>query len=234
MDVGWGKAEGVSVGVAVTASDAVPTARLAVPRRPVGVVLIPAGFGQDAVRSALLRAGFAVLGAGLVRRTCRGRTVGVPDVPTLADRLVAVTRWAQRCRYTAGLAIGYYGTSVGAAIALRAAAELNGEVAAVVSSAGRPDLVRSHVTSVTAATLLIVGGADPVALDRNGGVEPLLRCPSALEIISGATHRFGEPGAMDQVVDLTVGWFDRYLARRSPLSGTDAGTAAGTAVGTGG
>jgi hypothetical protein len=96
-------------------------------------------------------------------------------------------------------------------VALQASAELGGEVAAVVSSRGRLDLVRSCVPSVTAATLLIVGGADPVAVDRNGGVEPLLRCPRALEIVSGASPRFAEPGALERVTDLAVEWFRRYL-----------------------
>jgi hypothetical protein len=129
----------------------------------------------------------------------------------LAGHLVTLTRWAEHHADTRGLSIGYFAKGAAAAVALCAAAELDGEVAAVVSTQGCPDLARACVTSVTAATLLIVGGADPVALDRNGGVEPLLRCPSALEIVPGASHRFGEPGALDQVADLSVAWFSRYL-----------------------
>jgi hypothetical protein len=229
----------------VTAADAVLTARLTVPRSPLGIVLVLSSRGAaplpparqrlqclpwtsppsasssrssaspvpgDRFATALLDAGFAVLRAELRRPgPSRGRSIGVPDIAPLADRLVTLTRWTRGCEDVGNLAVGYFGTRGAAAVALRAAAELDGEVAAVVSSEGRPDLVRSCVTSVTAATLLIVGGADPVALDRNGGVEPLLRCPSALEIVPGATRRFAEPGAMDQVVDLSVAWFRRFL-----------------------
>jgi putative phosphoribosyl transferase len=208
----------VSVDVAVTAADAVLMARLTVPRRPLGVVLVPSaeGVAPDDLATALLDSDFAVLGADLHRYgSAHSPGIRAADIARLTGRLVTVTRWAQSCRQTAGLPIGFFATGVAAAVALRAAAELGGEVAAVVSSQGQPDLVRSDVSSVTAATLLIVGGADPVAVDRNGGVEPLFRCPSALEIVSGATHRFGEAGAMDQVVGLAVDWFRRYLATGS-------------------
>jgi putative phosphoribosyl transferase len=211
----------VSVEVAVTAADAVLAARLTVPRRPLGVVLVPTAGGvvPDALATALLGSHFAVLGADLHRYgSAHPCGISAADVSRLTGRLITVTRWAQSSRQIAGLSIGFFGTGVAAAVALRAAAELDGEVAAVVSSQGRPDLVRSDVTSVTAATLLIVGGADPVALDRNGSVEPLLRCPSALEIVSGATRRFVEPGAMDRVVELAVDWFRRFLAAGSSRS----------------
>jgi putative phosphoribosyl transferase len=62
----------------------------------------------------------------------------------------------------------------------------------------------------------VVGGADPVALDRNVGLEPLLRCPSCLEIVPGATRRFDEVGAVDRVVELATDWFRIHLATATP------------------
>ena len=174
-------------------------------------------FGVETeLTEALLRAGFAVLSSRGCRPLAeeRARTVADPqlrEIARLADRVVTMTRWARHSRHTTGLPIGYFACSTAVAVALQAAAELDGEVAAVVSSQGRPDLARSCVPSVTAATLLIVGGADPVALDHNGAVEPLLRCPRSLEIVSGASCRFAEPGALARVIDLAVGWFGRYL-----------------------
>jgi hypothetical protein len=40
----------------------------------------------------------------------------------------------------------------------------------------------------------------------------MLRCPSELEIVPGATHLFEEPGALERVSALAVGWFTRHLA----------------------
>lgn len=240
--------------VPVTVADAVLTARLTVPCGPLGVVLVLGARGAaprlparlrppdrhhasvrqhlpgppqpgDRFATALLGAGFAVLEAQLRRPGQQpGRAIGVPDIAPLADRLVRLTRWTRGSDHVGDLPVGYLASGATAAVALCAASELDGEVAALVSSEGRPDLVRSRVASVTAATLLIVGGADPVALDRNEGVEPLLRCPSALEIVSGATHRFVEPWAMGQVVDLSVDWFRRFLGARREVGPAATGT----------
>lgn len=232
----------VSVDVPVTVADAVLTARLTVPRRPRGVVLVlgapgvppsaatprpqpgPArpqaalaapGPASAGLAAALLDGGFAVLDAELRRPgRQRGRPIAADEIAGLTERLVVLSRWTRHGERVAGLPLGYFASGPAAAVALRAAAELDGEVAAVVSTHGRPDLVGSRVTSVTAATLLIVGGADPVALDRNCGVEPLLRCPSSLEILAGASHRLTEPGVPDQVVDLSLAWFRRFLRSR--------------------
>lgn len=203
----------MSVDVAVRVADAVLTARLTVPRRPVGVVVLISGAAVpsaadvviEAVADALLRDGVAVL---CPPHRPAGRE---PSVDELTGRVVALTRWTRDDPDLAVLPVGYFATGLGAAAALRAAAELDGEIAAVVCSQGRADLAGAGVAAVTAATLLVVGGADPVALDRNGGIEPLLRCRSALEIVPGATRRFDEVGAVDRVVDLATAWFGTHL-----------------------
>src|SRR5215471_8740188 len=50
------------------------------------------------------------------------------NIPLLAERLVAVTRWALDTVSTRDINIGYFGSSTGAAAALVAAAELPGAV----------------------------------------------------------------------------------------------------------
>jgi putative phosphoribosyl transferase len=143
-------------------------------------------------------------------------------VDELTGRVVALTRWTRCDPDMAGLPLGYFATGLGAAAALRAAAELDGEIGAVVCSQGRADLVGAGAAAVTAATLLVVAGADPVTLDRNGGLEPLLRCRSALEIVPGASRRLDEVGAVDRVVDLATDWFRVHLAghRTRPVPAT--------------
>ena len=85
------------------------------------------------------------------------------------------------------------------------------EVKAVVSRGGRPDLAQEAPEKVAAATLLIVGGADPQVLDWNRQVYARLSGAKRLAVISGATHLFEEPGALDQVARLAAQWFLAYL-----------------------
>jgi dienelactone hydrolase len=136
------------------------------------------------------------------------------DIGLLAERVVAATDWLGRTPETADMRIGYFGASTGAAAALVAAAVRPERVGAVVSRGGRPDLAGSALPRVHAPTLLIVGGLDgPViglnrqALAQLGAVE------KQLVIIPGATHLFGEPGALEEVARLAADWLTRHLGR---------------------
>ncbi len=135
------------------------------------------------------------------------------DLGLLAERLVEATRWAQKEPQTAGVRVGYFGASTGAGAALSAAAELGNQIGAVVSRGGRPDLAAARLPDVSAPVLLIVGGHDEIALVLNRDARTLLRAPSELAIVPGATHLFEEPGALEEVSRLAGEWFERYLAR---------------------
>jgi putative phosphoribosyl transferase len=133
------------------------------------------------------------------------------DVELLARRLLSVTSWARADPRLTDLGIGYFGASTGAAAALIAAAEEPAWAGAVVSRGGRPDLAAKWLPSVRAPTLLIVGGADVDVLRLNR--EALeVQAPGALEVVPGATHLFEEPGALEQVADLSARWFEQHLA----------------------
>ncbi len=82
------------------------------------------------------------------------------DVPLLAERLLAATRWLASDPSTRGLRVGYFGASTGGGAALVAAAAETERVGAVVSRGGRPDLAGEALPRVRAPTLLIVGGGD--------------------------------------------------------------------------
>jgi hypothetical protein len=49
-----------------------------------------------------------------------------------------------------------------------------------------------------------------------------LRGPKVLEIVSGASHLFPEPGALQAVIDHAVRWFERHLAPTPFLQGASA------------
>lgn len=133
------------------------------------------------------------------------------DIELLTRRLLDATEWLKGRDSTRDLHVGYFGASTGAAAALRAAAELVGQVRAVVSRGGRPDLAEQALPSVKAPTLLIVGGHDPVVIEMNRQAFNMLRVPKDLAVVPGATHLFEEPGALEQVAALATRWFERYL-----------------------
>jgi putative phosphoribosyl transferase len=133
------------------------------------------------------------------------------DIALLSERLLTATAWVRQDLETAGLAIGYFGASTGAAAALVAAAAEGTRVAAVVSGGGRPDLAGQALGAVTAPTLLIVGGDDSVVLGLNRAAFAELRCAKRLSIVPGATHLCEEPGALDRVVEHARGWFLAHL-----------------------
>lgn len=138
------------------------------------------------------------------------------DIDLLTRRLIGATRWVREQSEVRDLGIGYFGSSTGAAAALKAAAVLGPEVRAVVSRGGRPDLALEELDRVEAPTLLIVGGLDHPVLELNQQAFARLKGEKDLAIVSGATHLFEEPGALERVAELAASWFIRHLGRRTP------------------
>ncbi|MGY1726494.1 dienelactone hydrolase family protein [Geodermatophilus sp. SYSU D01062] len=210
------------VPVDVPAPGAVLAGDLAVPPAARGVVLFAHGSGSSRhsprnrqVAAALQRAGWATLLLDLLtpaEEEVDDRTRELRfDVGLLAGRLTAALDRLGRAAVTAGLQPALFGASTGAAAALLTAADRPGRVGAVVSRGGRPDLAGEALTRVRAPTLLVVGGADRQVLALNRDAAAQLGGPSELAVVPGATHLFPEPGALEQVVDRTLRWLDRWL-----------------------
>jgi dienelactone hydrolase len=191
-----------------------------------GVVLFAHGSGSSrksprnrSVAGVLQSAGFATLLMDLLtpdeERADRAGARHRFDIDLLARRLVAATDWLTTNPDTAGLAVGYFGASTGAAAALVAAAERPERVEAVVSRGGRPDLAGTALRRVAAPTLLIVGGLDDVVIDLNRAALARLDVEARLEVVPGATHLFEEPGTLEAVAGLARDWFQRHLRRRA-------------------
>lgn len=134
------------------------------------------------------------------------------DIALLTHRLLVATRWVKMHYTTRHLVIGYYGAGSEAAATLQAAAALGEEVGAVVSRGGRPDLAGSHdLAKVRSPTLLLVGSLDEEVLELNREAHAGLHCTKELTIVAGASHGFGEAGALEEVARHAGGWFHRYL-----------------------
>lgn len=133
------------------------------------------------------------------------------DIGLLSQRLAAVTEWLTEQPDADGLAFGYFGASTGAAAALRAAVAVDVPVGAIVSRGGRPDLAADILPDVATPTLLIVGGSDEPVLELNRRAYGLLGGEKALVVVPHATHLFAEPGALEEVSQVSAEWFERFL-----------------------
>jgi putative phosphoribosyl transferase len=192
--------------------------RLCVPDGACGIVLFAHGSGSGrlsprngAVAKVLQGAGLGTLLFDLLSADEADVRANVFDIEMLAERLVQATLWLRSRDDVGTLPLGYFGASTGAAAALVAAAQCPDDVAAVVSRGGRPDLAGQWLEKVQAPTLLVVGGQDYAVVDLNREAQRHLRCTNLLEVVSGATHLFEEPGTLAQAARLAQSWFLAYL-----------------------
>lgn len=200
---------------------------LTMPAAARGIVVFAHGTGSSRhsprnryVAHALVEAGFATLLIDLLtleeeqvdRRTREWRF----DIPLLASRLTGAVDWLGRNRagrdsQTSVLPVVTFGASTGAAAALITAAERPEKVRGVISRGGRADLAGDALKKVSAPVLLIVGSNDPIVIEMNEQAASQLTGDVETEIVSGATHLFEEPGALDTVIEHALGALNRWL-----------------------
>ena len=213
-------AAGESIVIPVTAGQI--EADLRVPDGATGLVIFAHGSGSSrfssrnrSVAEALEGHGFGTLLLDLLTREEESVDVRTQeyrfDIGLLGRRVIRATDWTQDRPGLLHLPIGYFGASTGAAATLIGAAARPQVVRAVVSRGGRPDLADEALPQIKAPTLLIVGGDDEPVIGMNRDAMSQMRTVVELEIVSGATHLFEETGALEQVIDLTSGWFRRHL-----------------------
>jgi pimeloyl-ACP methyl ester carboxylesterase len=199
--------------------------QLEIPVDAAGLVLFAHGSGSSrhsprnqSVARALRAAGSGTLLFDLLTRDEEAEDVYSGhlrfNIRFLAERLASATSWIRSNAEAQRLPVGYFGSSTGGAAALMAAAELGGEVHAVVSRGGRPDLAGEALPLVQAPTLLIVGERDEPVLRLNQEAYAQLRCEKQLEVVPRATHLFEEPGALEEVARLPARWFQQHLGER--------------------
>lgn len=193
------------------------------PNHPLGLVIFAHGSGSSRlsprnqrVARALADAGLAALLFDLLTDAEAADRANVFDIDLLGARLGQAIAWARAEPELAGLPIGLFGASTGAAAALKAAGAASQDIAAVVSRGGRPDLAGAALAGVTAPTLLIVGGRDEPVLTWNREASKRLAGPARVAVVPGATHLFEEVGALDEVIRLATRWFVEHLGGGEP------------------
>jgi len=192
---------------------------LEIPERAVGLVLFAHGSGSSRhsprnnyVAGVLRQAGVGTLLMDLLTPQEDRDYARRFDIALLTQRLLDAARWVVSQAAIRDLPLGFFGASTGAAAALEAAAMLGADAKAVVSRGGRPDLAsREALATVTAPTLLLVGGFDDVVIDLNQQAYDQLRCEKELVIVPGATHLFEESGTLEEVARQAAAWFARHL-----------------------
>ena len=216
-----GDPPGIDVEVEVAAGTTRLPGRLAVPGQAAALMVFAHGSGSSRhsprnryVATVLNQAGLGTLLFDLLTPDEELDRGNVFDIGLLAGRLAAATSWLRAQPAAAGLPVGYFGASTGAAAALWAAAEPGADVAAVVSRGGRPDLADPRLRLVRAPTLLIVGGNDQAVLGLNHAAQAELRCENDLAVVPGATHLFDEPGTLAAAAALARDWFTSHITAR--------------------
>jgi putative phosphoribosyl transferase len=191
---------------------------LAIPERARGIVVFAPGCGRGGLRPRYLplirtlhAGGLATLEIDLLDETEVGDREKAFNLDLLADRLVLATDWLQQQPETRAFAVGYFGSGIGAAAAVVAAAKQPGLIEAIVMRGGRPDLARDWLASVRTPTLFLISGEDDSTLFINAEAYTLMRGPKRLTVIPGATHLGPEPCPQEEVARLAYDWFDRYL-----------------------
>jgi len=202
--------------VVIRAGDEKLTAELTIPPAA-EVIIIFARAGSDGhlnqrdkvVAGSFQKAGFGTFLSDLMSET---DVLGSRefDIDLLTARLLIVTRWLQRRDLFKHYRLAYFGVSVAAAAAIKAAVCLEDSIGAVVCRAGRTDLALDVIPELQAPTMLIVGSLDVPVLHLNRDALESLSCVKRLEIVQGASHLFADE-KIGEVATLAEGWFRKHL-----------------------
>lgn len=192
--------------------------QLVIPARARGLVIFAHGSGSSRLSprniyaaEQLRKRGFATLLFDLLTAAESADRRNVFDIPLLARRVGEAIAWARADARTFALPIGPFGASTGAGAAIAAAAAHAGNVDAIVSRGGRPDLAGDALEQVEAGVLLVVGSEDREVIQLNRMAQRLMHCETKLVIVPGAGHLFEEPGTLDAALNAAGDWFATHI-----------------------
>jgi putative phosphoribosyl transferase len=133
------------------------------------------------------------------------------NIDLLAMRTKFVTKWLMQCEETCNKKVVYFATNAAAAGVLSAAADMHKTVEAVISLGGRCDLLGFELPLVKAPTLFVVGENDNFITSVTHNAMGRMLASKKLIVIEGAGHLFEEPGAIEEVADISQKWLTDVL-----------------------
>ncbi len=207
--------------IRVVAGDDILYGDLTIPENPHGLILFAHGNGSSrhsprnrSIAQYLNKGGFATLLFDLLTPSEESTDEMTGefrfDIELLTRRLVGATDWVAKNRKTQHMPKAYFGASTGAAAAM-VSSVIRGDIKAIVSRGGRPDLAGVFLPQVTAPTLLVAGGHDTMIVEINRKSLDDIHAVKELAVVPGAGRLFEEPGGIKEVARLSVDWFLRYL-----------------------
>ena len=133
----------------------------------------------------------------------------------LHARLNSVLDWLVKHKETADLSIALFGSNLGAAAALKTAADRPQLITALISWSGRPDLVTESLPAIKTPTLLIAGAYDVTIVNANRKAAEQLLTKCYLEILPDTGHELKETAKLEELANLSCDWFQQHLPRHS-------------------
>lgn len=204
--------------VVISKKDIQLLATITKPATAQGIVIFAHGLGSDRfsprnvkIASYLQHAGFATVLCDLHDKQERNKGDISFDLQKMAQRLEWIIVWLKNQTLYERLQPALFGSSTGAAVAIKVASELEGVIKSLVCRGGRIDLAREYIDTVTAPTLLIVGELDFHLIKIHKKLYDMLNTKKELAIIPGASHLFEEPKKLDEVGKISAEWFTKFL-----------------------
>jgi pimeloyl-ACP methyl ester carboxylesterase len=208
--------------VKIPAGRAYLEGNLSIPRSAKGIIVFSHGSGSSRnsprnilVAENLEKAGFGTLLFDLLtpdEEKLDSFTAELRfNIALLSERLEHATEFLANEPDSRNFSLGYFGASTGAAAALMASVKYKSIVKAIVSRGGRPDMADEILDRVVAPTLLIVGRYDTEVIELNRAALAKINAVKELDVVTNAGHLFEEPGALEKVAGLAVGWFNKYI-----------------------
>lgn len=180
---------------------------------PYPVVVFVHGFGSNkesprnqVIAAHLLDRGIAALMFDLSGHGDSSRDPNEGIEAYVAD-LDAACAWVCRQDGIDAERVGISGSSLGGLIATRAF--MAGKVHPKTMVLRAPPMEPEEFRAIEVPSLVLVGSYDPLLSEVRAGVagNPSL----TLSVVEGASHLFGEPGALEEALSRTVAWFEAAL-----------------------
>lgn len=188
-----------------------------------GIVIFSHGLGSGRfspgnvkIANQLQDAGFATLLCDLYDKQEFDSDSVRFDLQKMVLRLEMIVMWLKNQSQYEKLQPALFGSSTGAAVAIKVASELGRVIKALICGGGRVDLTQDYIAKVTAPTLLIVGELDFHLIEVHRKIFEKLTAKKEMAIIPGASHLFEEPKKLEEVGKISIEWFGKFLNQPHP------------------